>query len=296
MSGLACALHSLENNLEPVLQIQTRHRNRYDFQAEVVGATSVGVHNILCIADDIGRLGPGPSPRPKRQDIDAVQALWILRRLRDEGVNVDGEPVEFRPHYFLGAAAAPYAALPRYEAIITEKKINAGAQFLQTLPVFDGPRFVEWLEALDKRNLLGKVYLMATVVPLRSPRHARFMANDVPGIYLPPSIMARIEDAADPQEEGIQIALDLMAQLKALKAVHGLHILAPGHEEVVPRLVKESGLRDATGRTTRPFSGDGRGKAHNGPATYFSASKLPNWLTFDPDHLPGMAHRSHLDL
>ena len=295
MSGLACALHGLENGLEPVLQIQTRHRDRQDFQAEVVGATTVGVRNILCLADDIGRLGPGPRPRAKRHDIDAVQALWILRRLRDEGVNVDGEPVEHRPQYFLGAAASPYAALPRYEAIVTEMKINAGAQLLQTLPIFDGARFVEWLEALDKRNLLGKVYLMPTVVPLRSPRHARFMANDVPGVYLPPAIMARIENAVDPWEEGIQIALDLISELKGLKGIHGLHILAPGQEEVVPRLVKETSLRDS-GQRARPFSGNGRGKSHRDLTTNFSLPKFLDWLTLDPNSFSGTAHSGNLSI
>jgi methylenetetrahydrofolate reductase (NADPH) len=295
MSGLACALHSLESNLEPVLQLQTRHRDRQDFQAEVMGATTLGVRNFLCLADDIGRLGPGPRPRPKRHDIDAVQALWILRRLRDEGVNVDGESVEHRPRYFLGAAASPYAALPHYEAIVTEKKINAGAQFLQTLPVFDGARFVDWLEALDKRNLLGKVYLMPTVVPLKSPRHARFMANDVPGVYVPTAVMARIEDAADPREEGIQIALDLIAELKDLKGIHGLHILAPGQEEVVPRLVKETGLRDS-GRRAKPFSGNGRGKSHTDQTTDFNLAKFVDWLTFDPDSFSGAAHNTNLGI
>jgi len=295
MSGLACALHSLESNLEPVLQIQTRHRDRHDFQAEALGATAVGVRNILCLADDTGRLGPGPRPRPKRHDIDAVQALWILRRLRDEGVSVDGETIEHHPRFFMGAAASPYAALPRYEAIVTEKKINAGAQFLQTLPVFDGARFVEWLEALDKRSLLGKVYLMPTVVPLRSPRHARFMANDVPGVYVPSPIMARIEDAADPQEEGIQIALELISELKGLRGINGLHILALGQEEVVPRLVKETSLRDS-GQGARSFSGNGRGKAHNSRTTDFNLAKFVDWLTFDPNSFPGAAHNRNLNI
>jgi methylenetetrahydrofolate reductase (NADPH) len=295
MSGMACALHSLENGLEPVLQIQTRHRSRHDFQAEAMGATAVGVLNVLCLSDDIGRLGPGPRPRPKRQDIDAVQALWILRRLRDEGVDVDGEPVEHRPRYFLGAAASPYAALPRYEAIVAEKKINAGAQFLQALPVFEGARFLEWLEALDKRNLLDKVYLMPTVVPLRSPRHARFMANDVPGVYVPPSVMARIEDSADPREEGIQIALDLIAELKGLRGIHGLHILAPGQEEVVPRLVKETGLKESR-RRAPPFSGNGRNKSQQGGTTDLKFLKFLDWLIFGPDNFSGTAHTRNLDL
>lgn len=296
MSGLACALHSLENGMEPVLQIQTRHRGRHDFQAEVIGASAVGVRNILCLGDDIGRLGPGPSPRPKLSDIDAVQALWILRRLRDEGVDVDGEAIEHRPQYFLGAAASPYAALPKYEAIVTEKKINAGAQFLQTLPVFDQPRFTEWLEALDKRNLLGKAYLMPTIAPLKSPRHARFMANEVPGVYVPPSVMARIENAADPREEGIQIAIELITELKRLQGIRGLHILAPGQEEVVPRLIDETGLKGFV-PGARTFSGNGRNHTHppeNGNG--HTRSKSMRWLIFDPDDFSGTAHNSNVDL
>ncbi|UCC86920.1 MAG: methylenetetrahydrofolate reductase C-terminal domain-containing protein [Anaerolineales bacterium] len=288
MSGLACAIHSLKNGLEPVLQIQTRHRSRHDFQAEALGAVAVGVRNILCLSDDIGRLGPGPRPRPELSDIDAVQALWILRRLRDEGIDVDGEPVEHRPRYFLGAAASPCAALPKYEAIVTEKKINAGAQFLQTLPIFDRARFLEWMEALDKRNLLGKVFLMPSVAPLKSPRHARFMANDVPGVTIPSSIMARIEDAADPQEEGIQIALDLIAELKDTGGIHGLHILCPGQEEVVQRLVKETGLRAFVPRAGA-FSGNGRHKSGNGRgrSASFNLSGSMDQSAFDLDYLSG---------
>jgi methylenetetrahydrofolate reductase (NADPH) len=290
MSGFACALHSLQNEMEPVLQLQTRHRSRHDFESEAVGAAVVGVHNILCLSDDIGRLGPGPRPRPELNDLDAVQALWMLRRLRDEGVNVNGETIEHRPQYFLGAAASPYAALPRYEAIVTEKKINAGVQFLQTLPVFDLARFADWLEALDKRNLLGKVYLMASVAPLKSPRHARFMANDVPGIYIPPAIMARIEDAADPREEGIQITLGLIAGLKSMHGIHGLHILAPGQEKVVPRLVRETGLRDfVPGARTTP--GNGRDKRYIGRTTYLNPSLFTGWHVSDPDNLSGTEHK-----
>jgi methylenetetrahydrofolate reductase (NADPH) len=297
MSGLACALHSLENELEPVLQIQTRHRNRYDFQSEAIGAATVGVRNILCLSDDIGRLGPGPRPRPELSDIDAVQALWILRRLRDEGLDVGGETVEHRPHYFLGAAASPYAARPSYEAIVTEKKINAGAQFLQTLPVFDWAGFVEWLEALDKRNLLAKTYLMPTVAPLKSARHARFLANEVPGVTIPPSTMARIEEAADPKEEGIQITLDLIAKLKTVTGIHGLHILSPGQEEVVPRLVKEAGLRDFV-PGVETFSGNGRNKSSNGRGSSLSLAPPSDQSAFhlDLDNLFGTGPNTDVDI
>jgi hypothetical protein len=136
---------------------------------------------------------------------------------------------------------------------------------------------------------------MPTVVPLTSPRQARFMANDVPGVYVPSSIMARIEDAADPQEEGIQIALDLITELKRLKGIHGLHILAPGQEEVVPRLVEETRLREPTSRP-RPFSGNGRDKADSGLSKDADVPQFMKWLTLDPNNLSGTAYKGQLDL
>jgi len=294
MSGLACALHCLEHDMEPVLQLQTRHRGRHNVESEAVGAALVGVRNILCLTDDIGRLGPGPAPRPELNDLDAVQALWVLRRLRDEGVNVDGETVEHRPQYFLGAAASPYAALPRYEAIVTEKKINAGAQFLQTLPVFDLARFSDWMEALDKRNLLGKAFLIPTVALLKSPRHARFMANEVPGIYVPPSTMARMENATDPAEEGIQITLSLISGLKSVGGIHGLHILGPGKEEVVPRLVRETGLRGFV-PGTKAASGNGRNRSNGSQVNGLNSSRFMGWPTYDSDDYSGTEHNRNLD-
>lgn len=267
MSGLACALFSLANGLEPVLQIQTGQRGRYDIESEVVGAYVAGVRNILCLCDDAGRLGPGPRPPAAPSDLDPIQALWMLRRLRDEHVNVDGQPVEYQPEYFLGAIAAPYAALPRYEAIVTEKKINAGAQFLQTLPIFDLGRFIEWMEALDRRDLLGKAYLIASVAPFKSLYHARFMARQAPGCFIPPAVLSRLERSADPQEESVQIALEIIAELKDMQWIHGLHILAPEQEETATRLVEEGGLKDLPPRI-RVVSGNG----HDKPSLERSAS------------------------
>ncbi len=265
MCGLACAVYSLQNGLEPVLPLQSRYRSRYAVESEAVGAAAAGVRNILCLSDGIGRSDFGPPPSPELNDLDTVQALWMLRRLRDEGVNVDGEVIERRPCYFLGAVAAPCTAWPHYEALVTEKKINAGAQFLQTLPVFDLPRFVGWLEALDKRNVLGKAYLIPTVMLLESPRHAHFMANEAPGIHIPPTLLARMEGAADPREEGVQIALGIIAELKGMAGVHGLHILAPDQEDMVPRLVRESGLRGFAS-SIGVFSENGRNKSRPGQA------------------------------
>ena len=143
------------------------------------------------------------------------------------------------------AAGSPYGALPKYEAIRAEKKVNAGAQFMQTQPVFDYAGFLTWLEALDKRNLLGKVYILAGLVPLKSANAAHFMADDVPGVKIPPAIVQRMDQAGDKagqQEAGVAIALEIIEKLKTTPGIAGIHIMAVHWEDIVPRLVTEAGL------------------------------------------------------
>jgi methylenetetrahydrofolate reductase (NADPH) len=165
--------------------------------------------------------------------------------MRDEGIYIDGRPVKNRPEFYLGAAASPFGVPPKYESIRVEKKVNAGAQFIQTQPVFNYDRFVEWLEALDKRNLLDKVHIMAGITPMKSARAAHFMAGDVPGVFIPEEFIQRMDQAGDKegqQEEGVAIALELIEKLKNTPGVSGLHIMAIHWESVVPRLMDEAGL------------------------------------------------------
>ena len=126
------------------------------------------------------------------------------------------------------------------------KKVNAGAQFVQTQPIFDYNHFVEWLEALDQRNLLDKVYVLAGVIPLKSAKAAHFMAEEVAGVYIPPEIVKRMdaagEDKIAQQETGVAIALEMIEKLKNTPKIAGMHVMAVHWEEIVPRLVTESGV------------------------------------------------------
>ena len=242
LSSQAASQVSQANNLEAVMQLQTRDRNRYGLQSEAMAASAMGLRNILCLTGDHLRLGPGATPPPVQNDMDAIHLLWMLRRMRDDKVYLDGREIKNPPTFFLGAGASPYAALPRYEAMRTEKKVNAGAQFIQTQPVFDYNRFVEWVEALDKRNLLGKTYLLAGLTPLKSAKMAHYMGEEVPGVVVPPEIMKRMDGAKDEKEEGVAIALELIEKIKGMRGVNGLHVMAVFWEEIVPRLVKDAGL------------------------------------------------------
>jgi methylenetetrahydrofolate reductase (NADPH) len=147
--------------------------------------------------------------------------------------------------FFLGAAASPFGAPPKYEAIRAEKKINAGAQFIQTQPIFDYDGFTDWLEALDKRDLLDKVYVLAGLIPLKSARAAHFMADDVPGVMVPPEVVKRMDEAGDKegqQQVGVEIALEMIDKLKNTPGISGMHVMAVHWEDIVSRLIEESGV------------------------------------------------------
>ncbi len=248
MSSMASSKICLETGLEPVMQLQARDRSRVVLESDAIGAAGLGISNILCLSGDHHSFGPGPVAKPDQFDMDAIQLLWMLRRMRDEGCYLDGRKIKEPPKFFLGAAASPFGALPDYEAIRAEKKINAGAQFIQTQPVFDHRRFVDWLEALDKRNLLGKVHILAGLIPLKSARAAQFMAEDVPGVVIPEVMVKRMTGAGEKEAQqaaGFQIALEILEKLKGTQGIGGVHIMAVHWESIIPRLVEEAGLQHA---------------------------------------------------
>ncbi|RME44437.1 MAG: hypothetical protein D6796_11770 [Caldilineae bacterium] len=245
MNSMASSKICLDAGLEPVMQLQARDRSRVVIESDAMGAAGLGIRNILCLSGDHHRFGPAPITKPDQFDMDSVQILWMLRRMRDEGKYLDGRNIKRRPEFFLGAAASPFGAPPPYEAIRAEKKINAGAQFIQTQPIFDYDRFLEWLEALDKRNLLDKVYILPGLIPLKSARAAHFMADDVPGVVVPPEIVRRMDNAGDKegqQEEGVAIALEMIEKLMKTPGINGMHVMAVHWEAIVPRLLDEAGV------------------------------------------------------
>ena len=243
MSSWACSKIAVDNGAEPVMQIAARDRTRTSLQAEVLGAYALGVRNILCLSGDSMKMSPEPRGRMDIIDIDSVQMLWILRRMRDEGMYLDGRKIKFPPSYFLGAAASPFASRPEFQALREHKKVNAGAQFFQTNLVFDTERLDIWLEALDKRNVLEKVFILIGVTPLKSLKMAEYMHAEVPGVTIPEILRKRMQAAGDnAQEEGVQIALEIIEKIRQKQGIHGIHLMAVGWEEIVPRIITEAGL------------------------------------------------------
>jgi methylenetetrahydrofolate reductase (NADPH) len=247
MTSWACSKIAIDAGAEPVMQIAARDRTRASLQGEILGASALGVRNMLCITGDSPVLAPQPRGRMDINDMDAIQMIWILRRMRDEGHYLDGREIKFPPKFFLGAAAAPFASDPKFQAIREHKKVNAGAQFFQTNLVYDPERMEIWLNELTKRNILDKVYIMIGITPLKSAKMAHYMTQ-VPGVFVPKPILDRMDQANEKggplgaQEEGVKIALEIIEKIKGKQGIHGLHIMPVGWEDIVPRIVTEAGL------------------------------------------------------
>ncbi len=243
MSTLACCKTATDNKAEPVYQIAARDTTRTGLQSNVVGAGQFGIKNILCVTGDNPIVGPNPTSDMNFVDLDSVQMLWILRRMRDEGIYLDGRKMKHTPKFFLGAATTPFASDPELQAIKDQKKVNAGAQFFQTNLIFEPERLDLWLEQLDKKDVLNKVYIMVGLVPLKSHKAALYLHQRVPGVYLPDNILKRMEKAGEgSSEEGVQIVLELIDSIKNKKGINGIHLMTLGWEPIVGRIVTESGL------------------------------------------------------
>jgi 5,10-methylenetetrahydrofolate reductase len=168
--------------------------------------------------------------------------LWILRRLRDEHRLLDGRLVKEPPALFLGAAGSPNDPEPCHEAFRLEKKINAGAQFIQTQLVYDVAALQRWLEALDARNLLGKVHILVGISPLRSAKVIRFIQKHIPDIFIPSRIVTRMAKSSVPEETGLEIALELIQRVRVLPGVSGIHVMSLNWDSVMSRLLRQAGL------------------------------------------------------
>lgn len=242
MSSFAGSVILLQMEMEPIMQMTCRDRNRIGLQSDVLGAAALGVRNVLCLTGDHQSFGNHPAAKGVF-DVDSIQLLQIIKNMRDAGIFQSGDPLlAERPCVFLGAAANPYADPFEIQVDRLRKKIDAGAEFIQTQSVYNMEKFSRWIDDVRSQGLDKKVHILAGVTPLKSVKMAERMKFHVPGTDVPNPVYERIRTASDPTKEGYQIALETIREIKNLKGIHGIHITALFWEEIIPSLVKESGL------------------------------------------------------
>ncbi|ABW66957.1 methylenetetrahydrofolate reductase [Desulfosudis oleivorans] len=243
MSSLASCIHLKLMGLEPVLQMVTRDRNRIALQSDILGAASFDIFNMLCLSGDHQSFGDCATGQ-NVHDIDSMQLLQLVRRMRDEGKFLGGDDIARPPRMFVGAAANPFADPFEIRVPRLAKKIAAGAEFIQTQCIYNLEKFEEWMKRIRDRGLHEKVFILAGLTPMKSAGMAKYMKNRVPGMDVPDEVVKRLSDTPkDKQaEEGIKMCIESIQRLKEVEGVRGFHIMAIEWEEKVPEIVQQAGL------------------------------------------------------
>lgn len=255
MSSLGAAVIAIEEGLEPVMQMTCRDRNRLSMQADFLSAYALGIRNMLALTGDHQSFGNHPTAK-NVHDLDSMQLIQVLRDLRDEKKFECGDPVKgVEPRFFIGAAAAPDAGPVEWRPYRLAKKVNAGADFIQTQLVYNTKAFEKYMEEVRQLGLHERVCILVGVGPLKGPGMARYMRDFVPGISMPDHIIDRMSKAAAgiPKEEkaarrdawraeGIQVCIELIQQVREIEGVAGVHVMAIEWEEAVESIVKGAGL------------------------------------------------------
>ena len=243
MSSLAACCLIKKAGLDPVLQMVVRDRNRIALQSDILGASALGIRNVLCLSGDHQSFGNQPDAVGVF-DLDSIQFVQAVRNMRDQGIIVGGETLSHPPDMFIGAAANPFADPMDFRVVRLAKKINAGADFIQTQCIYNMERFDRWLGIARDRGLTEKAYILGGVTPLKSAGMARYMKTRVSGMDVPDQLIRRMEGVSkDKQrEEGISICVETIERLKQTPGIRGVHIMAIEWEEAVGEIAERAGL------------------------------------------------------
>jgi len=244
MSSVMSSFLLLQAGCEPIMQMTCRDRNRLAMQSDILGAAAVGIKNILCLTGDHQKFGNHPDAKGVF-DLDSVQLVQMVKKMRDEKQFLCGEELKAEPKMFIGAAANPFGEPFEFRVLNLWKKIQAGADFIQTQPVFDLPRFEKWMAAVRDEGMDKQVFIIAGVMPVRSVKALLYMKESVPGVRIADEYVKRLQPLTDKEramEEGVRIAVEIMKQLKEIPGVAGIHIMPVMWESITPRLVEEAGL------------------------------------------------------
>jgi methylenetetrahydrofolate reductase (NADPH) len=243
MSSLSSCLILKEMGFDPILQMVCRDRNRIALQSDILGAAALGINNILCLSGDHQRFGDHAKAK-NVFDMDSIQLIDTVRRMREEGRFLGGEELRGRPVLFIGGAENPFADPFEIRAARLGKKVRAGCEFIQTQCIYNIERFGRWMEMVRERGLHERCAILAGVTPFKSVGMARYMKNQVPGMDVPEGMIERLKGVGKEKqsEEGIKICVETIQRLREIPGVRGVHIMAIEWEEKVVEIAKAAGL------------------------------------------------------
>ncbi|PID40216.1 MAG: 5,10-methylenetetrahydrofolate reductase [Proteobacteria bacterium] len=243
MSSWAASLIAIEEGLEPNYQMVCRDRNRLAMQADILGASALGIRNMLCLSGDHQQFGDHPQSKGVF-DIDSTQLIGTVKKMRDEAQFLGGADIDEPPRIFIGGAANPFAEPYAWRVHRLAKKVAAGVDFVQTQCIFNMDRMRQWVKAAVDMGLTEKVYILAGVTPMKSIGMARYMQNKVPGMDVPNEIIKRLQgvDKKKVADEGIKIACEQIEEFKEMEGIAGVHLMAIEWEHKVPEIAQRANV------------------------------------------------------
>ncbi len=241
MSSWAAAMVVKDLGLEPNYQMVCRDRNRLAMQADILGAYAHGLRNILCLTGDHQQFGDHPFAKGVF-DIDSMQLIAMVKKMRDEGQFLSGEEITMPPKFFIGAAANPFADPFEWRIHRLAKKVEAGCDFIQTQCVYNMDKMREWIKMANDMGLTDKTYILPGITPMKSIGMAKYMKSKVPGIEVPDEIIKRLQGVEKKKvaDEGIKIACEQIEEFKEMKGVAGIHMMAIEWEHKVPEIAERA--------------------------------------------------------
>jgi len=243
MSSWAASTILLQEGIEPNFQMVCRDRNRLAMQSDILGVYAMGIRNMLCLSGDHQRFGNHPEAK-NVFDLDSMQLISMVRKMRDEGQFLNGEEIDVPPKLFIGAASNPFADPFEFRVHRLAKKINAGADFIQTQCIYNMDKFREFMKMAVDMGLHEKCYILAGVTPMKSVGMAQYMAKMVPGMDVPESLVKRLRGAGKGKaaEEGIKFSLEQIEEFKEMEGLAGIHLMAIEWEHRVPEIAERAGV------------------------------------------------------
>lgn len=243
MSSIAICALLTRAGYEPVYQISCRDRNRIAIQGDLLGASAMGVRNVLCLTGDDVTIGDQPEAK-RVFDLDSIQLLRMGTIMRDEGRFLSGRQLTSTPRLFLGAASNPFVPPYDWRPLRLAKKIEAGANFIQTQFCFDVPRLREFMQRVRDLGLHERTFILVGVGPLRSDKAAEYMRNKVPGVVIPDEIVERLRKTPGQlkRTEGKKICIEIIQQIRQIEGVSGIHVMAYRQEELVAEIIQDAGV------------------------------------------------------
>ncbi len=247
-SGANCHLSSMgvcavltRNGYSPIIQISCRDRNRIAIQGDVLGAAAMGVCNVLCLSGDDVSVGDHPDAKPVF-DLDSITLIKTIRTMRDKAQFLSGRKLDAGPSLFIGSTINPFA--PPFEHRIHQlaKKIDAGAEFIQTQYCFDIEILKTFMTRAVDMGLSERAFILIGTGPLASAGSAKWLRKNIPGVHIPQPIIDRLAGAEKPKLEGRKICIELMQQIKEIPGVKGIHLMAFKQEKYAKSIIQKSGV------------------------------------------------------